>query len=391
MNKRIITEYQGHIMTAVMENDKVISLDFDDSEPSMLGSIYVGKVKNIVNNIEAAFVDIGCGDNCYYSLKENKHHIFLNQKTNDKLVEGDEILVQVSKEAAKTKAPIVTSQINFSGKYAVLILNSPGIGFSSKIKNKAFKEAVKEELSSLPIDDYGIIVRTNAEQAFLKDISEEVMQLVFLAARVTDSARFSSCYTCVYSSVRPYIAKIRDSHNADEIIVTDSELVYSQVMKEFWDSDQELCERVKKYDDSYPLMKLYSLETVLEKALSKKVWLKSGGYLYIEPTEALTVIDVNTGKFLAGKDSEKTFLKINLEAAEEIAVQLKLRNISGIIVVDFIDMKNKEDTDTLINALKNHLRNDTVKTTFVDITSLGLAEITRQKIKKPIYEVLIKG
>lgn len=391
MNKRIITEYQGHIMTAVMENDKVISLNFDDATPSMLGSVYVGKVKNIVNNIEAAFVDIGCGDNCYYSLKENKHHIFLNQKANDKLVEGDEILVQVSKEAAKTKAPIVTSQINFAGKYAVLILNSPGIGFSSKIKNKSFKEAVKEELSSLPIEDYGIIIRTNAEQASPEEISEEVMKLVFLAARVTDSARFSSCYTCVYSSIRPYIAKIRDSHSTDENIVTDSELIYNQIMEEFWDSDQELCERVKKYEDSYPLMKLYSLETVLEKALSKKVWLKSGGYLYIEPTEALTVIDVNTGKFLAGKDSEKTFLKINLEAAEEIALQLKLRNISGIIVVDFIDMKDKEDTDTLISAFKKHLRNDTVKTTFVDITPLGLAEITRQKIKKPIYEVLSKN
>lgn len=390
MNKRIITEYQGHIMTAVMENDKIVSLDFDDQKPSMLGSIYVGKVKNIVNNIEAAFVDIGCGDNCYYSLKENKHHIFLNQKTNDKLVEGDEILVQVSKEAAKTKAPIVTSQINLAGKYAVLILNSPGIGFSSKIKNKAFKKAVKEALGILPVEEYGVIIRTNAEQVAPEDISEEVMKLVFLAARVTDSAKFSACYTCVYSPVRPYIAKIRDSYSRDESIVTDSEIVYNQIMEEFWDSDQELCERVKKYEDSYPLMKLYSLETVLEKALSKKVWLKSGGYLYIEPTEALTVIDVNTGKFLAGKDSEKTFLKINLEAAEEIAVQLKLRNLSGIIVIDFIDMKDKEDIDTLISALKNHLRNDPVKTTFVDITPLGLAEITRQKIKKPIYELLIK-
>ncbi len=388
MNKRIITEYQGHIMTAVMENDKVISLDFDDFTPSLLGSIYVGKVKNIVNNIEASFVDIGIDENCYYSLKENKQHIFLNRKSDDKLVEGDEILVQVSKEAAKTKAPIVTSQINFAGKYAVLILNSPGIGFSSKIKNKSFKEAVKEELSGLPIEDYGVIIRTNAEQVSPEDISAEVMKLVFLAARITDSARFSSCFTCVYSPIRPYITKIRDSHSKDEAIVTDSELVYNQIMEEFWDSDQELCDRVKKYHDTYPLMKLYSLETVLEKALSKKVWLKSGGYLYIEPTEALTVIDVNTGKFLAGKDSEKTFLKINLEAAEEISVQLKLRNISGIIVVDFIDMKDKEDNDTLISALKNHLRNDTVKTTFVDITPLGLAEITRQKIKKPIYEVL---
>ena len=261
--------------------------------------------------------------------------------------------------------------------------------FSSKIKNLEFKEAVKEELSNLPIEEYGVIVRTNAEHISPEEVSEEVMQLVFLAARITDNAKFSSCYSCVYSPIRPYIAKIRDkAGREEEEIVTDSELVYNQIMEEFWDSDQILAGQVKMYNDTYPLIKLYGLETVLEKALSRKVWLKSGGYLYIEPTEALTVIDVNTGKFISGKDSEKTFLKINLEAAEEIAVQMKLRNLSGIIIIDFIDMNDKENVETLVSALKNHLKNDTVKTNFIDITPLGLAEITRQKIKKPIYEVL---
>ena len=377
-------------MTAIMEDGRITELDFEDMQPSILGCVYVGKVKNIVDNIEAAFVDIGAAENCYYSLKENHTHIFLNPKKDDRLVEGDEILVQVSREAVKTKAPLVTSAINFAGKYAVLVLNRPGIGFSSKIKNSEFKEAVKEELSNLPIEEYGVIVRTNAEHISPEEVSEEVMQLVFLAARITDSAKFSSCYSCVYSPIRPYIAKIRDKAGREEEIVTDSELVYNQIMEEFWDSDQTLAGQVKMYDDTYPLIKLYGLETVLEKALSRKVWLKSGGYLYIEPTEALTVIDVNTGKFISGKDSEKTFLKINLEAAEEIAVQMKLRNLSGIIIIDFIDMNDKENVETLVSALKNHLKNDTVKTNFIDITPLGLAEITRQKIKKPIYEVLKK-
>lgn len=388
MNKRIITEYQDYIMTALMENDRVISLDFDEKEPSLLGRMYAGKVKNIVKNIEAAFVDIGCGVNCYYSLKENQNHIFLNEKKNDTLAEGDEILVQVSREAAKTKAPIVTSVLNFVSKYVVLALNKPGIGFSSKIKGKQFKEAVKEALNELPIEEYGVIIRTNAQDITPDEIAEEVMKLIFEAVRVTDSARFSSCFSCVYSPVRPYISEIRDRCLAEEEIITDSDTVYSQIMDAFWDSDQELCGRVKKYDDTYPLAKLHGLETVIDKAMAKKVWLKSGGYLYIEPTEALTVIDVNTGKYISGRDAEKTFLKINLEAAEEIAVQLRLRNISGIVIVDFIDMADKESNDVLISSFRGHLCKDTVKTNFVDMTSLGLAELTRQKIKKPIYEIL---
>lgn len=389
MNKRIITSYQGYVMTAVIEDDRAVSLDFDEASPSLSGCIYTGKVKNIVDNIKAAFVDIGCGINCFYSLRDNKKHIFLNQKNDEILKEGDEILVQVSKEAAKSKAPVLTSALSISGKFAVVTLDRPGIYFSSKISNPDFKEKIKQKLSSLPVNDYGIIIRTNAMEADTDDIiAEEVMQLIFKAAQITDSAKYASCFTCVYTPIRPYIAKIRDSHIPDEETVTDSEEIFRQISDEFWDKCPDALSRVHLYTDSYPLIKLHGLETVIDRALSKKVWLKSGGYLYIEPTEALTVIDVNTGRFIQGNDSEKTFLKINLEAAHEIAAQLRLRNISGIIIIDFIDMQHKSDVDTLISALKKELKKDTVKTAFIDITPLGLAELTRQKIKKPIYEVL---
>ncbi len=388
MNKRIITGYHGYIMTAVIEDGRAVSLDFDEASPSLSGCIYTGKVKNIVDNIKAAFVDIGCGINCFYSLRDNKKHIFLNQKNDEILKEGDEILVQVSKEAAKSKAPVLTSALSLSGKFAVVTLDKPGIYFSSKITDTEFKEKIKEKLSLLPVNDYGIIIRTNAFEADTDDIEEEVMQLIFKAARITDSAKYASCFTCVYTPIRPYIAKIRDSHIPDEETVTDSEEIFRQISDEFWDKNHDDLNRVHLYTDPYPLIKLHGLETVIDRALSKKVWLKSGGYLYIEPTEALTVIDVNTGKFIQGNDTEKTFLKINLEAVREIAMQLRLRNISGIIIIDFIDMQHKSNIDTLISALKTELKKDTVKTAFIDITPLGLAELTRQKIKKPIYEVL---
>ena len=191
-------------------------------------------------------------------------------------------------------------------------------------------------------------------------------------------------------SVPPaWLQDIRDSRD-DELdeIVTDSPLLFDRLSAFVKETCPTLSGRLRLYTDDYSLHKLYSLETELERALSERVWLKSGGFLVIQPTEAMTVIDVNTGKFTGKKNAEETFLKLNLEAAREIALQIRLRNLSGIIIVDFIDMETEESREELMRYLDSLLSSDQIKTTLVDMTKLGLVEITRKKVRRPLAEQL---
>ncbi len=197
-----------------------------------------------------------------------------------------------------------------------------------------------------------------------------------------------TCYSCLYKNLPAYITGIRDSYAGKlEEIITDCPDLYDQLKEYLENSQKEDAEKLKLYtDDLLSLGKLYSLENALSKALDKRVWLKSGGYLVIEPTEAMVVIDVNTGKYEGKKKLEETVLKINLEAAAEIARQLRLRNLSGIIMVDFIDMNQEAHKEALMDALRAAVAKDPVKTVVVEMTRLNLVEITRKKLRRPLYE-----
>lgn len=391
MNKRLITEYKGGILTAVWENDRFCQFDWEKkSSDSQVGNIYVGRVQKVVPGIQAAFVDVGNGLTGYYALTDNRKHIYLDEGSHDRLKEGDMLLVQVERDAVKTKMMVLTSRLNLTGRYAALTCGYPGLSFSAKLKPGKFRELreqVKSVLADFPTDEYGLIVRTNAMAVAPETVRGEAFALLAKLTKLKTDAAYRLSGSMMLSAPSAWLQGIRDSRD-DELaeIVTDSEMIYENLSRFVRENCPTLENRIRYYRDEYPLHKLYSIETALGKALSEKVWLKSGGFLVIQPTEAMTVIDVNTGKYIGKKDAEETFLRLNLEAAKEIAFQLKLRNLSGIIIVDFIDMSEEAHRQELLKQLGILLAEDRVKTALVDMTPLGLVEITRMKVRKPLAE-----
>lgn len=393
----IITNYHNKIMTAKYENQKMMEVSFESKETlSMLGNIYVGRVENIVKSINAAFVEVQPGIKCYYSLEENTRHIFLNPKNTDKICQGDLILVQVTKEAVKTKAPIVSCVINFSGKYIAISNDGDGVSISSKLTSKEQKKILKEQLAPYLAKEYKIVVRTNCESLFDTENRLDSNALVQEVEQMIDEYRTLFCIAktrCAFSLLKghmPEYLEILKNARVEEIgrVITDIEEYHRAILDS---KDKKLVTKLSFYQDKLlPLYKLYSVENQIEEALKKNVWLKCGGYLVVEPTEALTVIDVNSGKFVQGKGNrEDGFFKVNMEAAREIAKQIRLRNYSGIIIIDFIDMKESAHNMELIEFLKAEISKDPIQTSFVEITKLGLVELTRHKVKRPLQEQLL--
>lgn len=388
LNKLVITRLHEKLATVLLDEKRVIQIVFAEAEDSALGNIYIGKVKNVVKNLGAAFIEYSEGRIGYFGIEENPGVIYTSPHPGQKLREGDELLVQVSKDSVKTKAPVLSSNLNFSGDYLVLTTGKQQLGFSGKIKDNEWKARMREQLMAAKADGYGLIVRTNAEQAKTEDILLELQRLEEAMHQVTDNGQHRTCFSLLYEAPKPYLTEVRDTYTKGlERIVTDLPECYEE-LKNFLSRYQpdNLVKLAYYEDEALPLVKLYSLESALQQALSKKVWLKSGGYLIIEPTEALTVIDVNSGKYAGKKTVQETILKINLEAADEIARQIRLRNLSGIIIVDFIDLEKEQDKKLLMERLAMKIESDPVKTALVDMTKLNLVEITRKKVKRPLHE-----
>lgn len=355
---------------------------------SILGNIYIGKVKNIVKNIQAAFVEIEPGLLCYLPREDVKHPVYLHPKAKQTLVQGDELLVQVSREAVKTKAPSVTTKFSLTGKYLVLTHGNETIGFSGKLDN-AEKSRLKAWTAGLNLpEEVGIIVRTNASGISEEELNREYQHLEEQYQYLRQQAIHRSLYSCVFRNRPAYLSSVLGSRseNLKEILTDDVEIYQEmgQFLREEMPGDEE---KLHFYEDRMlPLKALYRLEKGMSEALAERVWLKSGGYLVIEATEALTVIDVNTGKCIAGKDKQATIRKINQEAAQEIARQLRLRNLSGIILVDFVDMTEPSADEELLTMMQKLLKRDPLKASAVDMTALGLMELTRKKQKKTLKE-----
>ncbi len=389
-HKRIITKLDNQIVSAIYEGNEMLQVNLDKTaKQSILGNIYIGKVKNIVKNINAAFVEISHGKMCYLALEENPNPIYVNPKKNDRIVIGDEILVQISKEDVKTKAPSATTNLNFTGKYIVLIHGKSTLGVSTKIMDEAERKRLKEIMKDFKQDSCGFIVRTNAIHMSPERILEEAEFLIKQYEDIKEYGIHKTPFSLVYETPPGFICDIRDGF-ADKIdeILTDDREIHEQIRLYLENFQKEDLPKLKFYEDKLiTLSNLYSIRTKLENALRDKVWLKSGGTIVIQPTEALTVVDVNTGKAISGKKkAQDTFFKINMEAAVEIAKQIRLRNLSGIIIIDFIDMDEREYKDRLMKELEDLFRKDPVKTTLVDMTALNLVEVTRKKVRKPLYE-----
>lgn len=390
--KLIITNWKEHVLTSVLESGEIVEFHCakkaEKNEP-VLGDIYVGKVKNIVPNIGAAFIEIAKGVECYYAISENKNPIFTQKIGKKPLCIGDELLVQVSKEAVKTKVPTVSANLNFTGKYAVLTTGDTRIGISSKLP-KDSRAYFQDLASSYQSDAYGFIIRTNAKEVSAEVVKMELQQLIQEYENLVHIANTRICYSCLKKAPKQYLSELKNIYQdgLTEILVEDSAL-YDEVAQYLHQHQPEDLKKLRRYEDRLlPLNKLYNVEKKLEDALKEKVWLKSGAYLVIQPTEALTVIDVNTGKCISKKRDERTYLKINIEAAKEAAKQIRLRNLSGIILVDFINLANKELMAELTDAFQKELRKDPISATLVDLTKLQLVEVTRKKVRKPLKEAI---
>lgn len=391
--KLLITKNENCIFAFLIRDNRIIAARVCSNQRSTIGDIYVGRVQNVSENIGAAFVEIQKGELTFLPLKEAGDAILTTRGADGRLKIGDELLLQLVKEPQKTKLPGVSTHLSLAGIYAVIEYPAGGhtqkntIHVSAKLgarKQHMFKE---EEALRRIAEKYRVTIRTNAGSA--DDVSQVVAEAERLAARmehILEIGNKRTCFSRLHQNEEEYLTFIKNTHRSEyEEIVTDEKEIYEALLNT--QETRELPVRLYE-DDAYPLYKLYSLETRIKELLDKKVWLKSGGYLVIEQTEALTAIDVNTGKYEAGKNQEETYLKINLEAAWAIAWSLRARNLSGIILVDFINMKKKEHEEQLLLAMRNYLKEDPVMSSVVDITGLGLVEITRKKQNRPFAEQL---
>lgn len=432
--KLIFTEYRGHRCALLLRGGRLIAASFlADTFYSAIGAIYIGKIKNIASNIDACFVEIEDGRICFLPLKKAVTPFLTNRIYDGRLLEGDELLVQIERDAQKTKQPSVTANISISNDYFALVLGSPRLGFSSRLEREkkdalvrlfterkllregclsqnpesllndsgeteALKSAGLISGSCFPgepkhkLPPVGAIARTRLgeEHVNAQTVLEQFFRLTKQMFQLLRAALTRSCYTCLLQAPSPWEAILHNLAYPEEYgeIVTDSPELYQNL--------SDYCavhlpeKEVRLYQDELlSLANLYSLESRLDTALKPKVWLKSGGYLIIEPTEALTVIDVNSGKNETGRGAAEALRRLNREAAEEIALQLRLRNLSGIILVDFINMEEQESGRELLRHMRELVRHDRVKTTVVDITPLGLVEITRKKTSPPLSEQLV--
>lgn len=379
-------------VAALSEEERIVEIRLEsDQEKSILGNIYTGQVENIASNIQAAFVQIEPGKRCYYSLAEAQRAVFsAGRKGNGPLRPGDELLVQVSRDAMKGKLPALTSNLNFTGRYLVLTTGDKKFGLSSKLAledRHRLSGWLKEE-AERPDKEFGIIVRTNAADASKEEILKELEWLKGRYHKAVVQGRNRTCFSLVLETEPFYVAAVRDAYGRDlDEIITDVPEIREMILGYLEEISPELKEKLRFYQDKLlPLYKLYRVETALDAIQKEKVWLNSGGFLVIQQTEAFVSIDVNSGKYTGKKKMEETFRKINLEAAAEIGRQLRLRNLSGIILIDFINMENPDHRDELFHVLQKLLRKDPVKSRAIDITPLYILEMTRKKVRRPVIE-----
>ena len=401
--KILIIKLNEKLLSILIKDNHILSIQVQRQNEYAVGNIYVGKVQSISENISAAFVDLGQGYLTFLPLAEVKHAFITNRRFDGKLKVGDEILVQVEREPVKTKLAGVTTQLSLAGKYVVVMRKKTDvvkkseddsenkrsvIQISNKLSKKQQDRFHNIEALQQITDDFQLIVRTNAGD--LGDDKPLIAEANLLADRLKHILLIAdkrTCYSCLHRGKPDYLNFIENAYTTEyDEIVTDLPEIYDTLKENLEGNDIS----VRLYEDSMlPLYKLYAVETRIKELLDTKVWLKSGGYIVIEPTEALISIDVNSGKYEHGKDKEDTCYKINLEAAEMIALHLRARNLSGIILVDFINMKKSTHKQKLMEYMRGLLKQDSVTADVVDMTGLGLMEITRKKVNPSFREQYI--
>ncbi len=382
------------------------------SEERLVGSIFKGKMRNLEDGLKAAFVDIGFEKNAFLHYWDIVPSNFdsgvevvereggrrrekpkITQKDIPRLYPpGADINVQVTKGPIGTKGPRVTTNLVLPGRYLVLLPNSDQSGISRKIENQEERQRLKKILRQLTIPDgMGVIMRTVGEGQQLRYFVRDLALLLEEWSQIQDKIKKQPNATCVFQEPDLIERTVRDFLTEDvERIVVDSSQAYDRMRAMITKISRRSADKVKLYSDHQPIFDRFGITRQLESTFSRQVHLKGGGYIVVDETEALVAIDVNTGRHKSSKDQESTILKVNLESAEEICRQLRLRNMGGLIVLDFIDMKSRRDQQQVYTKMRDGLRRDKAKTHILPISQLGLMEMTRQRhsesVRAAVYD-----
>ena len=393
MDDRIIICKKDDIsVTAVFSGKVCNKLYLDSNRDGMrIGDIYVGRIDKLVDNVKAAFVNIGTEQNVYVPYEKMKNPAAEPMHADGRIHEGDRILVQIERMPAKNKPATAVADISLVGCAVILFPGREGVSFSKKIEDSGFRDSMKQQYAPLLKEwQQGIMFRTNSPSYTAEVIHEEILRLKKDYESIRKEFTYKRYGERVYKGLPAHLTVFRDAYLQDiQEIVTQEQESYDYLKQLPIVHGKNVRIRTEK-DSEVSLYHLYDLKKCFNDALSRKVWLKSGGFLVFDVTEALTVIDVNSGKASANKGSGNSLHQINLEAAEEILHQIRLRNLSGIILVDFINTDGSDDADKLMQFLKEQAQLDRGNTIIVDITKLGLVEITRVKTDAPLSETVKK-
>ncbi len=407
----LINATRDEVRVGLLDGGQVVEFYVERKrEASLVGNIYKGKIVKILPGMQSAFVDIGLEKAAFLyvtdihaGLEEFAPFLEEEEKVNalelelvskkgrpdlaieELIQEGQEILVQASKDPIGGKGARVTSYVTIPGRYLVLMPNVEHIGISRRISDESERARLKTIVENIKPRGYGLIIRTASEASGEEDLKKDLEFLLLLWETVQKKKDRVSAPTLLYSDLDLVFRSVRDLMVQDvKRLVVDSAEEYERIKDFVRTYFEKLLGKIELYEGTEPIFDAFGIEFDISRALGRKVWLKSGGYIVIDQTEAMTVIDVNTGKFVGKEELEDTILKTNLEAVKEIAYQIRLRNLGGIIIVDFIDMEKYENRDRVFNAFVEAMKKDRAKNTISHISELGLIQMTRKRVRESL-------
>lgn len=403
--KRILmnNSYNNELRIALIEGSKLYDLDSDSDSQSLLkGSIFKAKVSRIESSLDAAFVDFGSEKHGFLPLKELTESFYIKDHSGKKsctLKDGDEIIVQILKEERGTKGAALSTQLSLAGRFLVLIPNSEKAGGVSRRISGEERDQVKTILQDLNIPEgMSVIVRTAGLGRNKNELQWDLNYLISLWEEISKNFGNTSCPTLIYKDDNLLLRVFRDYYREDiEEILIDDKNVYQEALAFAEAVIPDHAQKVKFYDEDIPLFNRYQVESQIESAFNREITLPSGGALVIDPTEAMVTIDVNSARATKGRDIEETALATNLEAAHEIARQLRLRDLGGLIVIDFIDMVTEENQKKVEQAIRHAVHSDRARIQISDISKFGLLELSRQRLRPSLNEtydiqhVMVRG
>jgi len=409
-NELLINVTKQECRVALLEGGQVVEFYIErEGDASFVGNIYKGRVVKVLKGMQACFIDIGLDKAAFLYVDDIKGGIkelypflegdeetefiskldFKDASIEELVQQGQEILVQVAKDPIGTKGARVTSRITLPGRYAVLMPGMEHIGVSRKIEDEEKRKKLKELATKIKPTGFGLIMRTVSEDATEEEIQRDIDFLLLLWDNIQKKKDKVHAPSLIHSEFDLVLRSLRDFMNqsVDRLIIDN----YNEWirLKEFAQIYfPRIADKIELFEGDEPIFDAFGVEVDLDRSLERKVWLKSGGYIVIDQTEAMTVIDVNTGKFVGKENLEDTILRTNLEAVKEIAYQIRLRNLGGIILIDFIDMEKDENKQKVINAMVEAMKKDRAKTTIYNITDLGIVQMTRKRTRESLEHIL---